>query len=151
MIGEREIQAFEQLFELMQGAHNPWWVIGPAAVALHGADVGGLKHIDVLVSPGDARRISDLMTCRKFRRQGTPLLRARSTLETALGEVPAEFHSWLEVRSGGDWRPLALQSRVPIEVGEALMPVPARDELVEMLSLYGTGADHKLAARLSAY
>ena len=150
MIGEREISAFEALFELMLESRSPWWVTGPAAVALYGAEVGTLKLIDVVVSPGDARLIETRLPCKKQRRTGTPLLRARSTLEARLADVPVEFHSWLEVRAGGDWRPLALHARVPIEVGDALMPVPPRDELAEMLATYGTGKDHILAARLAA-
>lgn len=150
MIGEREIRGFEALFETMQGLRSPWWVIGPAAVALYGAEVGTLKEIDVVISPGDSRALESRLTCKKLRRDGTPLLRARTTLVANLGEMPVAFHSWLETREGGTWQPFALERRKPIEVGEALMPVPARDDLIDMLRRYGTGHDHKLAENLAA-
>lgn len=150
MLEEREISAFEQISGLMKGGHGRWWIIGRAALELYGVDTGGLKVIDVIVSPGEARRLADTIPTTKHRRQGTPLIRARSTLSAELGGMPVEFHSWMEIRVGGEWRPFALESRVPIEVGEVLMPVPARDELAAMLAQYGTGKDRTLAAQLTA-
>ena len=149
MIGEREIGSFEALFETMRPCRSPWWVIGPAAAALYGIDVGALDRIDVVIAPGDARALEGWIDCRKERRHGTALLRARTTLETRLGAMPVVFHSWLEARIGGEWRPLTIESRKPIEVGEALMPVPARDELAAMLAAYGTGHERALARALS--
>ena len=150
MLGERDILAFEALSGLMRGSHNPWWVIGPAAAALYGVGDGPLAAIDVLVSPGDARRISDTLTTEKHRRQGTPLLRARATLAATLADVPVEFHSWLEVRQGGGWQPFGLQSRAPVEIGDVLMPVPRREELADMLARYGGSKERALATRLAA-
>ena len=148
MIGEREISSFEALFETMRPSRSPWWVIGPAAAALWGIDVGELERIDVVVAPGDARALEARIDCHKERRHGTALLRARTTLETRLGAMPVIFHSWIEARFGGEWRPLKIESRKPIEVGEALIPVPDRDELAAMLAAYGTGQERALARAL---
>jgi hypothetical protein len=149
MIGEREISGFEAVFETMRPSRSPWWVIGPAAAALYGIDVGDLERIDVVVAPGDARALEGRIDCHKERRHGTALLRARTTLATHLGAMPVIFHSWLEARFGGEWRPLKIETRKPIEVGEALIPVPARDELAAMLAAYGTGNERALAKALN--
>jgi hypothetical protein len=56
-IGEPLATALTAVGTLMIMADDPWWVIGSAAVALHGADAGRIADVDVLFSVSDARRI----------------------------------------------------------------------------------------------
>ena len=88
MIGEREIGSFEALFETVRPCRSPWWVIGPAAAALYGIDVGELERIDVVIAPGDARALEARIDCHEERRHGTALLRARTTLELSSAHCP---------------------------------------------------------------
>src|SRR5690606_13564230 len=43
------------------GLHDPWWVFGGAAMALLGLSDWRVPDIDVLASPGDARRLADAL------------------------------------------------------------------------------------------
>lgn len=42
---------------IIDQARDPWWIIASAAVALHGADPGGVADVDILLRAADARVI----------------------------------------------------------------------------------------------
>lgn len=50
-------QTLPMIAAAMALARDPWWIIGSAAVALHGAHPVDVRDVDIVLSVADARRI----------------------------------------------------------------------------------------------
>ena len=62
----------------MADAEEAWWIIGSAAVALHGVDPGSIGDLDVLLGAADARRLLPTLGVEAL--PGRPDARFRSTI-----------------------------------------------------------------------
>ncbi|MDR6789589.1 hypothetical protein J2Y58_002962 [Sphingomonas sp. BE138] len=135
--------ALSQVAAALRGAEDPWWVIGSAAVRLHGADTA-VADVDVLVSARDAARMlaawpgTVTIGAASARFRSHPFARAEG------GAMPVEVMAELEVRADGAWRPVRPVSRVPI--GGVF--VPERAELAAILLSFGRPKDLARAALL---
>lgn len=132
----------------MADARDDWWLIGSAAVALHGADPGIIADVDVVLSEADARRI--------FTFQGIPSApgiadeRFVSRLFATWTEtpLPVEFMAGLHRSAGGVWQPVRPRTRVAVERDGWRVFVPARTELAEILCSFGRPKDLRRLAAL---
>lgn len=147
MLTATDIKALETLAEDMAESHNPWWIFGSAAVALHGSAEGPLKTIDVAVSPGDFRR---LVATHGPSNKGfsSPLLRARQLLSLEIDGVHARIMHVPEVHAQGRWHAIRPATRLAFRVNDATLYTPERAELIALLELAGTKRDLAAAARL---
>ena len=127
--------------DAMRDAHDPWWVISSAAVALHGVTPIEVGDVDVLMSVVDARRMIDRLAVVPIEDGASAVFRStlfgRWTMPPLVVEIMADFHvatdlGWTEVR------PL---TRVPALVDGCVVHVPDRGELVEMFRLFGRPKD----------
>jgi hypothetical protein len=135
---------------IMVEAHDPWWIIGSGAVALHGADPGRVADVDVLLSVADARRV--LPTIGIKLRQGSAHADFRSSIfgiwtGTAL---PVEFMADFHRRSGEAWLPVRPATRRPIKLDGVNIHVPERAELQSILAAFGRPKDIGRARSLAA-
>ena len=135
---------------VMAKAHDPWWIIASAAVALHGVDPGHVSDVDVLVSVADARRILPELGIEL--RPGSAHAAFRSSIfgtwkETAL---PVEFMADFCRRSGEAWLPVGPETRQSIVVEGVAVFVPERMELQAMLTAFGRPKDMERARSLAA-
>lgn len=135
---------------VMAEAHDPWWIIASAAVALHGADPGHVADVDVLLSVADARRI--LPAIGMELRPGSPHAAFRSSIfGTWTGTtLPVEFMADFQRRSGEAWLPVQPATRQSVEVEGAVVFVPERMELQAMLAAFGRPKDIERARNLAA-
>lgn len=129
---------------LLADAQDDWWLIGSAAVWLHGSDPGGIADIDVVLSERDAEQLleprgilpqtlppHELFHSRWFARwEGTP--------------VPVEFMAGFSIMEDGEWKPVLPASRE----GKNGLFVPSREELKSLLHRFGRGKDLQRAAAL---
>jgi hypothetical protein len=141
--------ALNAIGTIMDQAHEPWWIIASAAVALHGADPGRVSDVDVLLSVADARRI--LPTIGIELRGGPAHETFRSSIfgmwsGTAL---PVEFMADFHRRSGTEWLPVLPTTRQAINVDNAIVFVPERAELQAMLTAFGRPKDMERARSLA--
>ncbi|WP_394648278.1 hypothetical protein [uncultured Sphingomonas sp.] len=117
-------------------ADDPWWVIGSAAVWIHGAATP-VADIDVLLSARDAARVLGAW-------QGA----------VSIGEPSAQFRSHPFARLNGAAMPIELMADLELRVGDAWRPVrpltrerrggvyvPARAELAAILHAFGRPKD----------
>lgn len=141
-------EALSALAARVAAARQPWWVIGSAAVALHGADTK-VADIDLLMAPEDAQAL--LGDAAAARCEATSAL-FRSRVFGTVGEEPyrVEIMADLTVNTESGWRPVTLATREPARVGGATLWVPAREELIELLRLFGREKDLARAALLDA-
>ncbi|MEH3100784.1 hypothetical protein [Sphingomonas adhaesiva] len=129
----------------MATARDPWWVIGSAAVRLHGVETP-VADIDVLTSVADGEAI--VAAWRRGVVIGAADHRFRSTPFARLdgAALPIEIMAGLHVHRDGAWRPVLPRSRV-VHGG---FPVPDRAELIAILRLFGRPKDMRRAALLGA-
>lgn len=135
--------ALDRVAAAMADARDPWWIIGSAAVALHGAQAE-VADVDLLTSVRDAEALlarhggatrpapSDLFRSRVFGRIAGPSL-------------PIEVMAGFEVRTPEGWRSVSPRTRLAV----AGVFVPDRAELLEMLGWFGRDKDRVRAASLS--
>lgn len=135
---------------VMAEAHDPWWIIASAAVALHGADAGHVADVDVLLSVADARRILPVIGLEP--RQGSAHAAFRSSIfGTWTGTaLPVEFMADFHRRSGEAWSPVRPATRQRVEVGDVAVYVPEKTELQAMLAAFGRPKDMERARSLAA-
>jgi hypothetical protein len=134
---------------LMTAARDPWWIIGSAAVALHGGDPGAIGDIDVLASARDAEAVLARLAvpCQP----GSPHPRFRSTIFARLtgSPLPIELMAGFAVATGDGWQPVGFASREAVDVGEARLFVPSVADLVALLALLGRDKDRRRAALIA--
>jgi hypothetical protein len=132
--------ALHGIADALESAQDPWWVIGSAAMALHGAPIA-VRDIDLLLSRGDARRLLEA--------RGLPVLPG-----TADGIVQSEiFASWpappftvelfagFRVATAAGWREIVPRTRVPLPISGSTVWVPDVLELIELGRLFGRHKD----------
>lgn len=123
------------------GLHDPWWVFGGAAMALVGLTDWRVPDIDVLTSPGDARRLATALDARIVTDPGEGMFRSRVYARTEGRPVPIEIMAGLEVRTGPDWLPVAFDSRHPVAVDGGPLYIPALAEQIATARLFGRPKD----------
>jgi hypothetical protein len=134
--------------EAASDAADDWWIIGSAAVVLHGRSVPHVKDVDVLMSAADAADF--LKRTGGSVRAGQAGERFRSLvfgLWTA-PPIPVEVMGGLSVAGDGGWREVALSTREPVSVAGACVYVPSADELVHLLHWFGRAKDLERAQLL---
>ena len=130
----------------MREAEAPWWIIGSAAVALHGGDPGEIRDVDVIVGHADAERY--------LRRLGLPnaattndrLFRSDLFARWREPALPVELMAGLKVKASSGWAPLVIHTREA--VGDGLY-APSRAELRAILLGFGRPKDLRRAAALA--
>lgn len=122
-------------------ARDPWWIIGSAAVVLHGGDLPHVRDVDLLMSARDAEAF--LRRARVEGRRGTGDDRFRSQVfgTWTRPPLPVEAFGGFEVAVGGEWRQVALSSRKAVTVGGARIYLPSAEELVRLLRSFGRPKD----------
>ena len=142
------IKTLAAVADAMSPALRPWWVIGSAAVALHGADAGKVGDVDILVDPSDADAL--------FRRLGVaaldllphPLFRSERFARWAVHPLPVEMMAGFAIATTGGWQRLEPATRHGIAVDGRIIHVPAREELIAILGRIGRPKDVARAAAL---
>jgi hypothetical protein len=133
-----EIAAISGRFE------DDWWIIGSAAAALSGADLGAVGDVDLLLSERDARRLLDLWAGAR-RSDAAPDVKFRSAVFARFEAtpLPVEAFGGFEMKIRGRWRavlPLTREAR-----GEVFTPSVA--EQIALLQAMGRDKD---GARIAA-
>jgi hypothetical protein len=136
--------------EAVRGAREPWWIIGSAAVALHGAEAGEIGDIDLLMSRGDAGRLFARRGLPLAPGPGGPLFRSALLGRWSAAGREVEAMAGLEVCGARGWVQVLPRGRAAVAVAGATLFVPPRDELVAILRLFGREKDLARAAALEA-
>lgn len=137
-----DLAALKLLGNLLADLHQPWWLIGPAAVAVLGGEAGRFTRLEVVISPGDARRIAEMRGMELAPGPATPLKRARKSLTLPLGGLDAVLMVHAEQHVGGRWVAVNPKSRIATDLGDGRQvytPNPA--ELAAILKLSGRARD----------
>lgn len=129
-------------------ALDDWWLIGSAAVALHGGTVGRLKDVDLLMSERDAAALLHRAGIEPAAGVPDALFHSRVRVTWAAPPLPVDVMGGFTFKAADGWRALALVTREAIAVGDRLLYVPAVAELKTLLLSFGREKDLARAALL---
>ncbi|HQV04165.1 MULTISPECIES: hypothetical protein [unclassified Novosphingobium] len=128
---------------------HPWWILGSAAVVLHGGDPDEVLDVDVLLDRRDVPAVFAALGLTP--RSGVPDGKFRSEVfhRWNLAALPVELFAGFCLFEQGGWHELVPQTRVAIAVGEGMAYVPDQDELTAILRRFGRPKDQRRIAALS--
>ena len=128
---------------------NPWWLIGSAAMAVHGAAVE-VRDVDLLLGEGDAAAF--LARRGVAPEAGTPSDLFSSALFAAWEAPPfrVELFAGFRVRDGDSWRLLVPKTREGRVVGGAAVFVPSVQELIAWGRIFARPKDQAREPHLQA-
>lgn len=135
--------ALAQVAAALRSARDPWWVIGSAAVRLHGGATS-VADIDVLASARDAARLLAAWPGAATIGGASAQFRSHPFARLEGAALPVEVMGDLELRTAHGWQPVRPLTRVAR--GEVF--VPDRSELVAILRAFGREKDVARAALL---
>lgn len=143
-------QTLEMLGQAAADARDDWWLIGSAAVVLHGGKIPHVRDVDLMMSARDA---DEFLRQAGVQRGGAePSERFRSqvfgTWETP--PVRVEVFAGFELATDGLWREVCFSTREPFNVGDATVYAPSRRELARLLRSFGRSKDLERAKLLGA-
>ncbi len=130
-------------------AQDSWWIIGSAAVALHGGEPGAVADIDVMTSRRDLDALYRRLPLTDTPDRSKDFFRSERFGRWSEPELDVEFMTGLEVRVDGVWHRVEPQTRQAIQIGKGHVFAPERDELVAILQLFGRDKDLRRAASLA--
>lgn len=135
------------LAELAAPATDHWWVIGSAAVALHGAPIDDVGDVDLLMSGRDAKTALIRAGVEPRAGQATDLFRSAVFGTWNDPPLPVEIFGDFEFAGAGGWSRVLPKTRQPVAISTCTLFVPSAPELRQML--IGLGRPKDLArARL---
>jgi hypothetical protein len=137
------------LGDALAGCRDPWWIIGSAAMALHGAQVS-VADVDVLLSPDDAAALLAVWGEPLPPASATATFRSRIFYRSEMRfALPVELMAGFEVLSGGLWQPVMPRARVAKHFGGTILFIASVADLLAMCKLFGRPKDAVRAAVLA--
>lgn len=144
------LESLTRIAQAASGAADPWWIIGSAAVVLHGGAMTKVRDVDLMMSARDADEFLDRVGGSRVEASMSSLFRSAVFGTWTDPPVPVEVFGGFELSVRGTWQAVILNSREPIRVGESRVFVPSRADLVRLLHSFGRDKDLKRARLLQA-
>jgi hypothetical protein len=130
-------ETLARVAERAAAARDRWWIIGSAAVALHGAAPVEVADVDLLMSPRDARAFLAAVSSAPLDDAGTPLFRSAVFGRWHAPPLTVEIMADLYLAGSDPW--WRVQPATREAVGDLF--VPSRDELRALLVRFGRPKD----------
>jgi len=148
-VDPRLAAALAALAARLDRTEAPWWIIGSAAAALHGAQTE-VADVDVVTDAATAAALLREAGLPVRQGEGSDLFRSAVFGRIGDGPLPLEVMGGLSLRTAQGWEALALATREPAEVGGVRVWVPERGELIGLLRRFGREKDLARAALLES-
>lgn len=133
-------QTLAMVAQALADTRQPWWIIGSAAVALHGAGVT-VADVDVLLHEDDARAVLPALGIVAAAGEGTALFRSAVFGQWTAPPLTVEFMAGFRFRATDGWQLVTPVTRERVTVDGHALFVPARAELAAMLRGFGREKD----------
>lgn len=132
--------------QAMRAARDDWWIIGSGAVALHGVALHGaapvtIADVDVLLSEEDARRLMADLHIAPSPLADHPHFRSAIFTRWTAPPLAVEFMAGFHVATPDGWAPVRPRSRIPVAIESGIVHIPERDDLADILRLFGRPKD----------
>lgn len=143
-------ETLARVAEAASDTKDPWWIIGSAAVVLHGRDIPHVKDVDLLMSARDAETL--LRRVGERPKAGEANNRFRSLVFGCWTQppIPVEVMGGFSIATPAGWRDVTLSTREAVTVGGARVFVPSVEELVRLLHSFGRPKDVERARLLGS-
>jgi len=145
---ERFASAIARLAGALADVRDDWWIIGSAAVALHGGDPGGIADIDVIVSERDLEALYARLPLIDTRDESKGIFRSQRFGLWSDPDLAVEFMAGFEALLEGNWQAVLPRTRQSKNCDGAEVFVPERGELIAILEQFGRPKDLRRAAAL---
>jgi len=122
-------------------AADPWWIIGSAAIVLHGRAVPRVKDVDLLMSAADADGFLERVGGSRRPTNSDPLFRSSVFGIWREPPIPVEVFGGFRLAVASGWRDVSLSTRQAVPIGGRQLFVPSADELVRLLQSFGRAKD----------
>jgi hypothetical protein len=142
-------RTLEMIAEATTEAVEPWWIIGSAAVALHGACPTGIRDVDLMMSVADAKRLMVRHELTAEPDSEHPQFRSKLFAVWRESPLPVEIFADFHIHTAEGWQAVRLQTREPVRVGQRTLFIPGRDELYDLLLSFGRAKDRERAQLLA--
>lgn len=129
-------------------ARDDWWIIGSAAVALHGSDVGRVKDLDLMMSARDAEALLSRVGSPSRAPPASGRFRSQVFGVWSKPPIPVEVFGGFWMAADGGWREVFFSTREPVTVAGARLYVPSAAELGALLRSFGRPKDFARAKLL---
>lgn len=130
-------------------ARHPWWILGSAAVALHGADPGDVRDVDILLDSRDCPAVFASLGIAIAAGQADSRFRSALFQQWLGGYLPVELFAGFAVLEQKTWQQVVLRSRQAIPVADFTVFVPEKAELITIMHRFGRPKDLGRIAALS--
>ena len=130
------------LAEAAANLRDPWWIIGSAAMALHGAGPLDVADVDLLASPEDAAALAARWALALPAARPDPRFRSEVYFQWRATPLPVDVMGGFQVRTADGWRPLVPATRraLTLPSGAAVF-TPEVDEQIAILQTFGRDKD----------
>ena len=150
MIGQTDLATtLSALAPALARARHPWWILGSAAVMLHGADPGEVRDADVLLDKRDCRAVLGALGLVPAPGESDGRFRSAVFARWNGAALPVDLFAGFCLFEAGDWHPFQPQTRIAVQLGSAGAFIPERDELIGLLGRFGRAKDLSRIAALS--
>ena len=122
-------------------AQHPWWILGSAAVVLHGADPKEVWDVDVLLDQRDCVAVLSKLGLVPKPGQADAQFRSAVFNRWNGANLPVELFAGFSLCEDGVWSEFVPQTRVAASLGAVQVFVPERAELVDLLRRFGRAKD----------
>ncbi len=129
-------------------AKDDWWIIGSAAVALHGGATGPVKDVDLLMSERDAAALLRRVGVEPAPGVADALFHSRVRASWTAPPVPVDVMGGFSFAAAEGWRAPALATREAVAADAGQVFVPSVAELKALLMSFGREKDLARAAML---
>ena len=134
-------QSLVMTAEASAQARDPWWIIGSAAVILHGAHVPDIKDVDVLMTRSDAEQVLRNLGLSSRPPTSSTIFRSSAFGAWTAPPLPVEFMGDLKLATPTGWCSVRPKSREAVTIDGHRLFVPAAGELVALLRSFGRPKD----------
>lgn len=125
----------------LSSAQHPWWILGSAAVVLHGADPKEVWDVDVLLDQRDCAAVLGKLGLVPKPGQADAQFRSAVFNRWNGANLPVELFAGFCLCESGVWSEFIPQTRVAVSLGAVQVFVPERAELVDLLRRFGRAKD----------
>ncbi|MFD1786568.1 hypothetical protein ACFSC3_03180 [Sphingomonas floccifaciens] len=124
-----------------RAAEDDWWIIGSAAVALHGAFVTPLKDVDVMMSYRDAERFLTDVNGDRIVPEPSALFQSDIFGVWTAPPIPVEIFGGFRLACNEGWQSIGFTTRLAMAVDGGQIYIPGIDDLRGLLRSFGRPKD----------
>jgi hypothetical protein len=131
-------------------AADEWWIIGSAAIVLHGGNVPNIKDVDLMMSARDAEAFLNRVGAKTGGSEPSDRFRSKVFGIWRKPPLPVEVFGGFALAADRGWHEVTFSTREAVSLKGATAYVPAAEELVALLHSFGRPKDLERARLLGA-